>query len=66
VYTKEKYEGEFCKWHKLSYEKLKETFKRWQDALEISWKQFLEEVIKNPNTGEWAREVAAYILKKEG
>lgn len=33
--------------------------------MEISWRQFLEEVRKNPNSGVWVREVATYILKKE-
>jgi len=58
--------GEFCVWHKLSYEKLEEIFKLWQESMEISWREFLEEIRKNPNTGVWVREVASYILKKKG
>jgi len=66
VCSRESDGGDFCRWHKLSYEKLKETFKRWKDSTEIGWKEFLEEILKNPNTGIWVREVATYILKKEG
>ncbi|RLG91418.1 MAG: hypothetical protein DRO36_04245 [Candidatus Hecatellales archaeon] len=57
--------GEFCVWHRLSYERLEEMFKVWREAMEIGWKEFLEEVRKNPNTGVWVKEVISYILKKE-
>lgn len=57
--------GELCEWHSLAYEKLKEAFKLWENATDISWERFLEEVKRNPHTGSWAKEVASHILQKE-
>lgn len=44
---------------------LKETFKRWQSAMEINWERYLEAVRSNPKTGSWVKEVVKYILQKE-
>jgi hypothetical protein len=33
--------------------------------MEISWKEYLSEIAKNPLTGEWAREVAQYLIEVE-
>lgn len=55
----------YCDRHGLAYRNLKETFKQWQTAMEVGWKAYLREVINNPNTGSWAREVATHILQKE-
>jgi len=33
--------------------------------MEISWKEYLSEIAKNPLTGEWAREVAEQLIKAE-
>lgn len=52
-------------WHKISYGRLVESFKYWRKAKDISWKDYLREVIDNPNSGNWVKEVASYILKKE-
>jgi hypothetical protein len=35
----------------------------WKKALDISWKEYLSEIVKNPFTGEWAKEVAEYLNK---
>ena len=56
---------ELCDWHSMTYQRLKETFKLWECTMEITWERFLEEVKHIPNSGSWAREVAAYILQKE-
>jgi hypothetical protein len=56
---------ELCDRHRKAQELLKETFKRWQSAMEISWERYLEEVQINPKTGSWVKEVAKYLLKKE-
>jgi hypothetical protein len=31
--------------------------------MQISWKEYLSEIVKNPLTGEWAREVAESMIK---
>ncbi len=56
--------GTYCERHDATYRSLVERFKEWQNAMEITWEKFLEEVRLNPNTGAWTKEVAAYILKK--
>jgi len=56
---------ELCERHSRAQELLKETFKRWQSAMEINWERYLEEVRSNPKTGSWVKEVVKYILKKE-
>jgi hypothetical protein len=35
----------------------------WKKALEISWKEYLNEIVRNPLTGEWAKEVAEHLMK---
>jgi len=56
---------ELCGRHSRAHELLKETFKRWQSAMEISWERYLEEIRSNPKTGSWVKEVAEYIIKKK-
>jgi hypothetical protein len=38
-------------------------YELWKKALEISWKEYLSEIVKNPLTGEWAKEAAEYLSK---
>jgi hypothetical protein len=40
-------------------------YDRWKKAMEISWKEYLSEIAKNPLTDEWAREVARYLIEVE-
>lgn len=56
--------GRLCRYHQLAYDKLKEAFNTWKEALGIDWRGFLEEVLKLPELGEWAREVAENLLKE--
>ena len=57
--------GAYCERHEAAYSSMLERFKDWQNAMEITWERFLEEVRLNPNTGAWAKEVATDILKKK-
>lgn len=57
--------SKYCLYHQRAYENLKEAFERWRQALDISWMEFLKEVAGNPETGEWAREMAEK-LREEG
>ena len=40
-------------------------YDRWRKAKEISWKEYLSEIAKNPLSGEWPREVAQHLIEKE-
>jgi hypothetical protein len=37
----------------------------WRRAMDISWKKYLNEIVKNVYTGSWAKEVAGQLLKNE-
>jgi len=47
-----------------AYENIVKKYDVWKRALKISWKEYLSEVAKNSLTGEWAKEVAEYLIKK--
>jgi hypothetical protein len=46
-----------------AYKIITKKYEIWNQASEISWKEYLSEIAKNPFTGEWAREVAEYLIK---
>lgn len=52
----------YCKPHMKAYENVIKGHERWSRAMEISWKEYLSEIAKNPSTGEWAREIAEYLI----
>jgi hypothetical protein len=60
---KEASEDNYCELHKKAYENIVKKYELWKRALEISWKEYLSEIVKNPLTGEWAKEVAKYLIK---
>lgn len=45
---------------------MKERFKEWARAFDegISMEEYLERIIRLPETGEKAKEIARYLLKK--
>ncbi len=55
----------YCKFHLKAYQNLVENFSIWQKALNITWQQYLDEIQKNSLTGEWAKEVAKYLIEDE-
>lgn len=56
--------SQLCRYHQLAYDRLKEAFNSWREALEIDWSGFLTEVLRLPELGEWAREVAENLLNR--
>jgi len=53
---------EYCELHEKARESIVKKYDTWKKALEISWTDYLNEVIKNPYTGLWAKEVAERLL----
>ncbi|MEM1592131.1 MAG: hypothetical protein QXY73_01415 [Candidatus Bathyarchaeia archaeon] len=53
----------YCDLHIEAYINILEKYKVWKEAVDISWKDYLSEIIKNPLTGNWAKEVAEKLLK---
>jgi len=42
-----------------------EKFELWKTASGATWEEYLNELVKNPFTGVWAKEVAEQLLRKE-
>jgi hypothetical protein len=58
-------ENAYCTLHAGAYQQIVKMHDRWKEALEITWKDYLSEIAKNPLTGEWAKEVAEQLIRLE-
>lgn len=58
--------SEYCELHEAAHRNLVKKYEDWKKALSISWKEYLNEIVKNPLTGEWAKEVAQRLIDEEG
>jgi hypothetical protein len=54
--------GDFCELHTKAHDNIIKTYESWKKTLGISWKEYLSKIAKNPLTGEWAKEVAEFLL----
>ncbi|MBX5320789.1 MAG: hypothetical protein QHH12_01475 [Candidatus Bathyarchaeota archaeon] len=63
VCSRDAVENDYCELHARAYQSIMKKYEVWKRALEISWKEYLSEIAKNPFTGEWAKEVAEHLLK---
>jgi len=48
-----------------AYENIVKEYDFWRKGLKISWKEYLSEIEENSLTGEWAKEVAKYLINNE-
>ena len=56
-------DGKFCKYHKAVNIKLQSNFSKWVEAYNnLSLQNYLEHIIKLPESGIWVKEVAEYNL----
>lgn len=55
----------FCELHAKAYESILGKYAKWKKALDIAWKDYLNEIIKNPLTGISAKEVALQLLTEK-
>lgn len=55
-------QSEYCELHQKAYENIQKKFWAWKKALNIEWKDYLNEIAKNQLTGIWAKEVAENLL----
>jgi len=65
ICSREAKESGYCDLHSMAHESITRKYERWNEALGISWKEYLSEIAKNPLTGEWTREVAEHLKKLE-
>ena len=56
----------FCQMHLKAFESIVEKYDVWRKALKVSWREYLNEIEQNSLTGEWAKEVANYLINSEG
>jgi hypothetical protein len=56
---------DFCELHWKAYKNILGKFEMWQKASKVSWQKYLSEIQKNSLTGEWAKEVAKYLITEE-
>ena len=56
---------EYCELHAKAHENIIRRYNVWKKALNIAWKDYLNEILENPLTGVSAKEVAQRLLQKE-
>lgn len=55
----------YCELHEKAYQNIVQNYDEWRRAMDISWKEYLNEIMQNSYTGSWAKEVAEQLLKNE-
>ena len=55
---------EYCELHAKAYGNIIKKYDVWKKALNISWNDYLNEILKNPLTGISAKEVAQQLLER--
>jgi len=55
----------YCEGHEKAYRSIVQKYDDWKRAMDISWKEYLNGIAKNPYTGIWAKEVAEQLMKNE-
>ena len=65
ICSKDAQEKGFCMLHLKAYQNIIDKFDVWKKASDTFWSQYLVEIQKNSLTGEWAKEVAKYLIKEE-
>ena len=57
--------GDYCKYHQEAYQNLKEKYDEWLEAFgELTFVEYLQKLIANPDTGLWVKEVAENLVQK--
>jgi hypothetical protein len=56
-------QNKYCELHEKAYTNIMQKFETWRNAAGVSWEQYLNELLKNPFTGTWTKEVAEHLLK---
>ncbi len=53
----------YCELHEKAHRIVVQKYEDWKKAMDISWKEYLKEIIKNSCTGSWAKEVTEKLMK---
>jgi hypothetical protein len=63
ICEREVFEEGFCEFHLKAYCNLSSKFELWRKALDISWKEYLSQIVENSSAGNWVKEVANYLIE---
>lgn len=58
-------QNKYCDLHEKASANIVQKFEIWKNSADMSWEQYLNELVKNPSTGIWAKEVAEQMLKEK-
>ena len=54
--------ADLCAYHRAAKEKVEAAYALWVNALgKLEWKDYLDNVKRNPQTGQWAKEIAELL-----
>jgi hypothetical protein len=57
--------SEFCSYHLKAKKNIESGYSQWAEAYgDITWKEYLQRVVGNPETGQWAKEMAELLSKE--
>lgn len=57
--------SDLCKYHLTAKRNVESGYKRWSEAYGgMTWKEYLQKVAQNQETGQWAREVAELLSRQ--
>ena len=65
ICSRDSEENGFCQLHSKANKNVREKFRVWEAASNVSWMEYLVEIQKNSLTGVWAKEVAKYLIEEE-
>lgn len=54
----------FCEFHEKAFRNVVRKFDDWKRATDVSWTEYLKELVENAYTGRWAKEVALSLLSE--
>jgi hypothetical protein len=54
---------DLCVYHKAARQEVEEAYPRWVKAYgAMEWKDYLDNVKRNVQTGQWAKEIAEFLV----
>jgi len=54
----------YCAYHKVAHDNVQDAFKIWENALEITWEDYLTRIFDEDGMGKWAKEVVEHLMQQ--
>ena len=58
-------DSEYCEYHAEALMNIEKAYSIWDNAMNITWEDYLEQLTDEENAGKWAREVAEYLTQQD-